>query len=78
MIFRCLSRIINTAKTDQITHHEYSSKCSQECVKCALLLKAGCQLSEGVNMARKVTVMHLIADITPKNVPLQTNSVLKK
>ena len=56
--FRFLTSITNTTIADKITQSEFLHQNLQQCVKKALRLEASLQLSEGVNMAHKTTVMN--------------------
>ena len=57
--FRFLSNITNTTKADKITQSEFLPQNLQQCFEKALRLKASLQLSEGVNMAQRTTVMNV-------------------
>ena len=56
---RFLTSITNTTIADKITRSESLSQNLQQCFEKALRLEAGLQLSEGVNMARRTTVMNI-------------------
>ena len=57
--FRFLTSITNTTIADKITQSEFLPQNLQQCFKKALRLEASLQLSEGVNMAHKTTVMNV-------------------
>ena len=57
--FRFLTSITNTTIADKITRSEFLPQNLQQCFKKALRLEASLQLSEGVNMAHKTTVMNV-------------------
>ena len=54
-----LTSITNTTITDKITRSESLPQKLQHCFEKALRLEASLQLSEGVNMARRMTVMNI-------------------
>ena len=56
--FRFLTSITNTTIADKITQSEFLPQNLQQCFEKALRLEASLQLSEGVNMAHKTTVMN--------------------
>ena len=58
--FRILTSITNTTIADKITQSKFLPQNLQQCFKKALRLEASLQLSEGVNMAHKMTVMNCI------------------
>ena len=60
--FRFLTSITNTTITDKITRSESLPQNLQQCFEKALRLEASLQLSEGVNMARRTTVMNIDLD----------------
>ena len=60
--FRFLTSIINTTIADKITQSDFLSQNLQQCFEKALRLEASLQLSEGVNMAQKTTVMNVDLD----------------
>ena len=60
--FRFLTSITNTTIADKITHGEFLPQNLQQCFEKALRLEASLQLSEGVNMAHKTTVMNVEVD----------------
>ena len=60
--FRFLTSITNTTIADKITQSEFLLQNLQQCFEKALRLEASLQLSEGVNMARKTTVMNIEVD----------------
>ena len=60
--FRFLTSITNATITDKITQSEFLPLNLQQCFEKALRLEASLQLSEGVNMARKTTVMNIEVD----------------
>ena len=60
--FRFLTSITNTTITDKITKSEFLPQNLQQCFEKALRLEASLQLSEGVNIARKTTVMNVEVD----------------
>ena len=57
--FRFLTSITNTTIADKITQSEFLPQNLQQCFEKALRLEASLQLSEGVNMACKMTVMNV-------------------
>ena len=60
--FRFLTSITNTTIADKITRSENLPQNLQQCFEKALRLEASLQLSEGVNMAQKTTVMNVDVD----------------
>ena len=60
--FRFLTSITNTTIADKITRSENLPQNLQQCFKKALKLEASLQLSEGVNMAQRTTVMNVDVD----------------
>ena len=60
--FRYLTSITNTTVADKITLSELLPQNLQQCFEKALRLDASLQLSEGVNMACKTTVMNVEVD----------------
>ena len=60
--FRFLTSITNTTIADKITQSEFLPQNLQQCFEKALRLEASLQLSEGVNMAHKTTVMNVEVD----------------
>ena len=60
--FRFLTSITNTTIADKITRSEFLPQNLQQCFEKALRLEATLQLSEGVNMARRTTVMYVEVD----------------
>ena len=60
--FRFLTSITNTTIADKITRSENLPQNLQQCFEKALRLEASLQLSEGVNMARRTTVMDVDVD----------------
>ena len=60
--FRFLTSITNTTIADKITRSEFLPQNLQQCFEKALRLEASLQLSEGVNMAQKTTVMNVDVD----------------
>ena len=56
--FRFLTSISNTTIADKITRSEFLPQDLQQCFEKALRLEASLQLSEGVNMAKKTTIMN--------------------
>ena len=60
--FRFLTSITNTTIADKITQSEFLPQNLQQCFEKALRLEASLQLSEGVNMAHKTTVMNVEID----------------
>ena len=60
--FRFLTSITNTTIADKITRSEFLSQNLQQCFEKTLRLEASLQLSEGVNMACKTTVMNVEVD----------------
>ena len=62
MKFRFFTSITNTTIMDKITRSEFLPNNLQQCFEKTLRLEASLQLSEGVNMARKTTVMNVNVD----------------
>ena len=60
--FRFLTSITNTTIADKITRSEFLPQNLQQCFEKALRLEASLQLSEGVNMAWKTTIMNVDVD----------------
>ena len=60
--FRFLTSITNTAIADKIKRSEFLPQNLQQCFEKALRLEASLQLSEGVNMAWRTTVMNVDVD----------------
>ena len=60
--FRFLTSITNTTIADKITRSESLPQNLQQCFEKALRLEASLQLSEGVNMAKRTTVMNINLD----------------
>ena len=60
--FRFLTSITYTTIADKITRSEFLPQNLQQCFKKALRLEASLQLSEGVNMAQRTTVMNVDVD----------------
>ena len=60
--FRFLTSITNTTIVDKITRSENLPQNLQQCFEKALKLEASLQLSEGVNMAWRTTVMNVDVD----------------
>ena len=60
--FRFLTSITNTTIADKITRSESLPQNLQKCFEKALRLEASLQLSEGVNIIRKTTVMNIDLD----------------
>ena len=60
--FRFLTSITNTTIADKITRSENLPQNLQQCFEKALKLEASLQLSEGVNMARRTTIMNIDVD----------------
>ena len=60
--FRFLTSITNTTIADKITRSEHLPQNLQQCFEKALRLEASLQLSEGVNMTQKTTVMNVDVD----------------
>ena len=60
--FRFLTSITNTTIADKITRSEFLPQNLQQCFEKALRLEASLQLSEGVNMAWRTTVMNVDVD----------------
>ena len=60
--FRFLTSITNTTITDKIMRSEFLPQNLQQCFEKALRLEASLQLSEGVNMAQRMTVMNVDVD----------------
>ena len=61
--FRFLTSITNTIIADKITRSEHLPQNLQQCFEKALRLEASLQLSEGVNMAQKTTVMNVDVEV---------------
>ena len=59
---RFLTSITNTTIADKITRSEFLPQNLQQCFEKALRLEASLQLSEGVNMAWRMTVMNVEVD----------------
>ena len=57
--FRFLTSITNTTIADKITQSEFLPPNLQQCFEKALRLEASLQLSEGVNVAQKTTIMNV-------------------
>ena len=57
--FRFLTSITNTSITDKVTKSKTLPHNLQQCFKKALEYEASFQLSEGVNMAQKTTIMNV-------------------
>ena len=57
-----MTSITNTTATDKITRSENLPQNLQQCFEKALKLEASLQLSEGVNMAQRTTVMNIDVD----------------
>ena len=60
--FRFLTSITNTTIADKITRSEFLPQNLQQCFEKALRLEASLQLSEGVNMAWKTTIMNVTVE----------------
>ena len=60
--FQFLTSITNTTIADKITRSENLPQNLQQCFEKALRLEASFQLSEGVNMAQRTTVMNVDID----------------
>ena len=60
--FRFLTSITNTTIANKITRSEFLPQNLQQCFEKALRLEASLQLSEGVNMAQRTTVMNVDVD----------------
>ena len=60
--FRYLTSITNTTIADKITRNEFLPQNLQQYFEKALRLEASLQLSEGVDMARRTTVMNVDVD----------------
>ena len=60
--FRILTSITNTTIADKITQSEFLPQNLQQCFEKVLRLEASLQLSKGVNMAHKTTVMNVEVD----------------
>ena len=60
--FRFLTSITNTTIANKITRIEFLPQNLQQCFEKALRLEASLQLSEGVNMAWRTTVMNVDVD----------------
>ena len=61
-LFRFLTSLTNTTIADKITRSESLPQNLQQCFEKVLRLEASLQLSEGVNMARRTTVMNIDLD----------------
>ena len=61
--FRFFTSITNTTIADKITQSEFLPQNLKQCFKKALRLEASLQLSEGVNMGCKTTVMNVEVDV---------------
>ena len=59
MWFRFLTSITNTTIADKITGSKFLPPNLQQCFEKALRLEASLQLSEGVNMAQKTTIINV-------------------
>ena len=57
--FRFLTSTTNTTIADKITRSKFLPQNLQQCFEKALRLEASLQLSEGVNMAGKTTIMNV-------------------
>ena len=57
--FRFLTSITNTSIADKVTRSKTLPHNLQQCFKKALEYEASFQLSEGVNMAQKMTIMNV-------------------
>ena len=80
--FRFLTSITNTTIADKITQSEFSPQNLQQCFEKVLRLEASLQLSEGVNMACKTTVMNVEVDADDeinliKDVRVRSNACYK-
>ena len=80
--FRFLTSITNTTITNKITRSEFLPQNLQQCFEKALRLEASLQLSEGVNMARRTTVMNVDVDMNDevnliKDVRARSNACYK-
>ena len=60
--FRFLTSITNTTIADKITRSEFLPQNLKQCFEKVLRLEASLQLSEGVNMAQRTTVMNVDVD----------------
>ena len=60
--FRFSNSIMNTTIANKITRSESLPQNLKQCFEKALRLEASLQLSEGVNMARRTTVMNIDLD----------------
>ena len=60
--FRFLTSITNTTIADKITRSKNLPQNLQQCFEKALKLEASLQLSEGINMARRTTIMNVDVD----------------
>ena len=61
-LLRFLTSIMNTTMADKITRSESLPQNLQQCFEKVLKLEASLQLSEGVNIARRTTVMNINLD----------------
>ena len=75
--FRFLTSITNTTIADKITQSQFLPQNLQQCFKKALRLEASLQLSEGVNMACKTTVMNVEVDANDDNLVATTPIMAK-
>ena len=80
--FRFLTSITKTTIADKITQSKFLPQNLQQCFKKALRLEASLQLSEGVNMAHKTTVMNVEVDTNDevnliKDVRVRSNACYK-
>ena len=60
--FRFLTSVTNTTIADKIMRSEFLPQNLQQCFEKAMRLEASLQLSEGVNMALRTTVMNVDVD----------------
>ena len=77
-----MTSITNTTIADKITGSKLLPQNLQQCFKKALRLEASLQLSEGVNMAHKTTVMNVEVDADDeanliKDVRVRSNACYK-
>ena len=80
--FRFLISITNTTIADKIMRSEFLPQNLQQCFEKALRLEASLQLSEGVNIARRTTVMNVDVDTEDevnliKDVRVRSNACYK-
>ena len=77
-----MTNITNTTIADKIIQSEFLPQNLQQCFEKALRLEASLQLSKGVNMAHKTTVMNVEIDANDeinliKDVRVRSNACYK-